>query len=144
MILDKQTELSNAQAITASAVSTNQLDLGPSSYAGNSWGGHPPILPLIFTIDTDFTAAGAATLQIQLRSSASPDMSSPRLHALTPPIPVASLKKGVKLDDLGASLSVPSGALRYLDASYIVATGPFTAGNISCRAASDRATNYGS
>lgn len=144
MILDKQTELSNAQAITASAVSTNQLDLGPNQYAGNSWGAHPPILPLVFTIDADFAAAGAATLQIQLRSSNSPDMSNPKLHVMTPAIPVASLKKGAKMADLGGALSVPIGVLRYLDVSYIVGTGPFTAGNISCRAASDIATNFGS
>lgn len=144
MILDKQTELSNAQVITTSAVSTNQIDLGPNSYAGNSWGAHPPILPLVPTVEADFAAAGAATLQLQVRTSNSPDMSNPRLHSLSPVIPVASLKKGTKLADFGVSLAVPTGALRYLDVSYIVGTGPFTAGAISIRGASEVATGYGS
>lgn len=131
MILDKQGELSNAQLVTASAASVNQIDQGPPAYTGNSRGTNAGMI--FFNIDTDFTAAGAATLQVALRSSASPDMSSPKIHLYTPAVPVASLKRGQSLRGTGLQLPIPEDTLRYVDVSYIVGTGPFTAGAISAR-----------
>lgn len=136
MILDKQTELSNAQAITASAASSNQLDLGPNGPFGSSGGVGPE--PLVFNIDTTFTAAGAATLTVQLRSSNNANMSSPTIHSVSDAIPVASLVAGSKFP---FKPNIPQDAKRYLDVNYVVATGPFTAGAISCRGATQRQSN---
>lgn len=131
MILDKQNELSNAQVITASAASVNQIDLGPPSYTGNSKGNGKGTI--FFNVDTDFAAAGAATLQIGLRSSPNADMSGATVHLLLPAVPVASLKRGKSLASIMGELPVPPRVSRYLDVFYTVATGPFTAGAISAR-----------
>lgn len=135
MILDKQNELSNAQPITASAASVNQIDFGPPAYSGYSKGNQKG--QIFFSVDQDFTAAGAATLQIGLRSSPNADMSAATVHLLLPPIPVASLKRGAALARLMGALPVPGRINRYMDVFYTVATGPFTAGAISARFALD-------
>ena len=128
MLLDKQLELSNAQAITASASSTNVVDLGPKTGAGkNSLGTDG--LNLHLQVDEAFTAAGAATMSITIRSSDSENMSSPTLHTVTDAIPKASLGLGAKID----AIPVPRGVKRYVDAYYTVATGPMTAGKITAR-----------
>lgn len=131
MILDKQTELSNAQPITASAASVNQIDLGPPAYTGNSKGTSKG--NIVFNVDADFAAAGAATLQIGLRSSPNADMSGAVTALLLPPVPVASLKRGNSLAKVMGELPVPARVSRYLDVFYTVGTGPFTAGAISAR-----------
>jgi len=131
MILDKQNELSNAQVVTASAASVNQVDLGPPAYTGNSSGAN--FGNVFFNVETDFAAAGAATLQFGLRSSPNADMSSPVVHLLTPAVPVASLKRGSSLRAAGVVLPIPENVSRYVDVFYTVATGPFTAGAISAR-----------
>lgn len=141
MILDKQNELSNAQPITASAASVNQIDQGPASYAGNSRGITKGVIA--FNVDADFAAAGAATLQIGLRSSPNADMSNAVVHLLLPAIPVASLKRGASLAKLMGELPVPGRVQRYLDVFYTVATGPFTAGSISARFTLDQPNGVG-
>lgn len=137
MILDKQMELSNAQAVTVTAASQNQLDLGPNSWAGNSVGDNSD-LPLHLTVDTTFTAGGAATLTIQVRSSPNANMSSPTVHQVSDAIPVASLTAGSRVPFLPR---IPENAGRYVDVNYVVGTGPFTAGAISCRGATARQVN---
>lgn len=141
MILDKQGELSNAQLITATAASTNQIDQGPPAYTGNSRGTNAG--SIFFSIDADFAAAGAATLQAVLRSSASPDMSNPKIHLLTPAVPVASLKRGASLRSAGLQLPITEDTLRYIDVQYVVSTGPFTAGAISARHALSVPNSWG-
>lgn len=131
MILDKQNELSNAQVITTSAASVNQVDLGPPSYTNNSSGAD--FGKVYFSVDTDFTAAGAATLQVGLRSSPNADMSGSVVHFLTPAVPVASLKRGASFRALGVMLPIPENVSRYVDCFYTVGTGPFTAGALSAR-----------
>lgn len=141
MILDKQGELSNAQVLTASASSVNVIDQGPPAYTGNSRGTDAG--KIFFNVDVDFAAAGAATLQVALRSSASPDMSGAKIHLLTPAVPVASLKRGASLRGTGLQLPIPEDTLRYVDVNYIVSTGPFTAGAISARHALSTPNSWG-
>jgi hypothetical protein len=141
MILSKQDELSNAQAVTVSAASTNQQDFGPAAYTGNSAG--KSVGTVFFNVDTDFTAAGAATLQMGLRSSVNADMSGSVTHLLTPAIPVASLKRGNSLRAAGLMLPIPDNVQRYVDVFYTVATGPFTAGAISARITLAQPNNVG-
>jgi len=141
MILDKQNELSNAQAITVSAASVNQIDLGPPAYTGNSKGNTKGTIA--FNVDADFAAAGAATLQVGLRSSPNADMSNAVVALLLPPVPVASLKRGAALAALMGELPVPARVKRYLDVFYTVSTGPFTAGAISARLTLDQPNGVG-
>ncbi len=141
MIADKQLQLSNAQAVTASAASTNQIDLGPVNVAGFSTGRQ--VVPLMATIDTTFTAGGAATLSIGVRSSANANMSSPTVHSTSPAIPVASLSAGADLKKLGVLLDIPENSGRYVDVYYTVATGPMTAGAITVTGVAARPSNVG-
>lgn len=141
MILDKQTELSNAQALTNSAASINQIDFGPPAYTGNSKGTSKG--SIAFNVDADFAAAGAATLQIGLRSSPNPDMSGAVVALLLPAVPVASLRRGASLGKLMGELPVPPRVSRYVDVFYNVANGPFTAGAISARLTLDQPNGVG-
>lgn len=136
MILDKQMELSNAQAVTVTAASSNQLDLGPAGPWGSSGTDEP--LELFLNIDTTFTAGGAATLTVQVRSSAAANMSAPTVHMQSDAIPVASLTAGSRLP---FQPRLPQNVGRYVDLNYVVGTGPFTAGNISARGTVDRQLN---
>lgn len=131
MIQDKQLELSAAQAITASAASTNQIDTGPKQAGSEALGD----VELVFTIDETFAAVGAATLQIGIRSSASADMSSPTVHESSPVIALADLQVG---DELQFFPRLPRFAGRYVDAYYTVTTGPFTAGKLTARGTAAR------
>ncbi|WP_445505013.1 Bbp16 family capsid cement protein [Microvirga sp. G4-2] len=129
MILDKQLEFSNAQAITVTAPSTNVVDLGPKNGRGMSGSGH---LPIEFTVGTTFAAAGAATLTIQIRTSDSADMSGATVIEQSQDIAVADLAAG---KDVAYYPTLPVNTKRYVDINYVVATGPFTAGTISARGA---------
>lgn len=132
MILDKQLEFSNAQAITVTAASTNVIGLGPKQARGHSVGTPGAGTAIDFSVATTFTAAGAATLTIQMRTSDSADMSSATVIASSGPLAVADLVAG---KDVPFYLTIPATAKAYVDLNYVVATGPFTAGAISARGA---------
>lgn len=136
MIQDAQGELSNQQAITATAKSTNTIDLGPNSYAKNAHGVANP--ELVFTVTETFTAAGAGTLEIQLRDSNSSDMSSPRVLDRSPVFALADLVAG---QPLPWTPTIQRNSRRYIDANYVVSTGPMTAGKITARTTAGRQTN---
>lgn len=138
MILDKQAEFSAAQAVTASANATNVLDLGPVNAAGFSTG-DDDLGEILFTIDTTFTAAGAATLRAQLVSADTADLATnPVVHAQSDDLPVASLTAGSRF---AFKPDIAPDAKRYFGIKYVVGTGPFTAGAISARLATSRQTN---
>ena len=121
MIIDKNLQLSDAQAVTASAASTNVIDLG-AAYQEVAQGG---MLHLVVSVPTTVTAAGAATVTVALQQSA--DNSTYTDVVVSPAIGKASLAAGAQV-----VLPVPPGlASRYLRAYYTVATGPLTAGTFS-------------
>lgn len=73
MILDKLLMFSEAQAVTASAASTDVIDLGPIDGTRRDIGvGYP--LEFWANVNTTATAGGAATLNVQLQTS--PDNST--------------------------------------------------------------------
>jgi len=119
MIRDNDLILSDAQAITVDATST-AVDLG---VAGT------PEYPvrLVISVDTTFTAAGAATLDIALRTDSVEAMSSPTKLLEIPQLAVASMVAGLVIFDG----PLPRGAEQWLDLNYDVSTGPFTAGKIN-------------
>jgi hypothetical protein len=129
MLTDAFLQLSTAQAVTATAVSTNTVDLG---VARDIAPGRP--LYAVFQIDTTFTAAGGATMNCQVISSAAANLGSPTVIGDSGPIPVAQLTAGRKLIAVGIGPSVlnaaPNGQ-RFIGAQYTIGTGPMTAGAIT-------------
>lgn len=121
MITDALTTFSNDQAITATANSTNDLDLGA---AGMNYG-HD--IEIVAEVDTTFTAAGAATLTVTLVTDDNAAFSSPTTLLSTIAIPVAQLVAGYRLP----INALPNNVERYVRLVYTVATGPFTAGKIN-------------
>ena len=121
MITDAQLRFSDAQAITVTTNSTNVIDLTTNADIARG-------LPLRFQTEvlTAFTAGGAATLQVQLVTSASPSLSSPTILRDSGAMALASLTAGTIIFD-GV---VPRTALRYIGVIYTVATGPMTAGTV--------------
>jgi hypothetical protein len=136
VILDKLLELDPVNtAITATANSTNTVDLG----AGRDLGPTEK-MSLFIAIQQAFAAAGAATLQVQILGSV--DNSTFTVYAQTDAIPKANLTAGAKIE-----LPIPfmpphaAGTPRYLKLNYVVATGPFTAGQVQANIVLDRQGN---
>jgi len=115
-------------AVTASAASTNVVDL--INFRDIAVGACPDgFIHLTTTIQTAFTAAGAATLTIQLQMSV--DNATWTTVSATDAIPKASLLAGTQINlPLGVMQPQSAGIPRYLRAYYVVATGPFTAGTL--------------
>jgi len=116
MILDNQTLLSDAQAITADAASTNTYDLG----AANKFVAIGEPLGVFFTIDVAADAADAdETYEFQVIQSANANLSSPDILIKTDTtyISRSTLVAGYKL-----VLPIPPGLVtkRYLGAYYNV------------------------
>lgn len=120
MIIDASLVFSDAQAVTATAASDSYAD---TLAAGNSYEGSW----VVVRVDTAFTAAGAATLTIDLQTDDNTSFSSPTTLCSLPggAIAVASLIAGFT-----RKIRIPLGAERYLRGNYTVATGPMTAGKI--------------
>lgn len=140
MITDALLQLSSAQAVTASAVSTNTIDM---SVARNIGAGND--MYAVFTVDEAATAAGAATVNLQVITSPNADLSSPNVLVETGPL----AKTEFTLARRPIALCLPSSILlalskgeRYLGVQYTVATGPLTAGKFSC-ALTDSDVNTG-
>lgn len=126
MIMDRQIAPSTAQAVTATAFSTDVIDLA----AANRDLGRSTPLRAIVTVGTQFTAAGAGTLVVELVESANADLSSPTVLAQSnggTPLALATLAPGY----LAMDIQIPTTTKRYLGFRYTVATGPMTGGTIS-------------
>lgn len=118
MFLDKELMLSEAQAVTAAAASTNIIDQGS---AANAIGKE---LYLIVKVDTSANAAGAATVNFQLQCDDNSSFSSPKILLETGDVGKATLVAGY----LVFKGKLPVGAERFLRVYYSVGTGPLTAG----------------
>lgn len=121
MILDKLLMFSEAQAVTASAASTDTIDLGPIDGTRRDIGVGEP-LEYWVTTNATATAAGAATVNVQLQTS--PDNSTWTTLTSSGDLALASLVAGRRI----VSQKVPQGVQRYLRVNYVVGTGPLTAG----------------
>ncbi|MCU7218022.1 Bbp16 family capsid cement protein [Pseudomonas sp. VE 196-7] len=123
MITDKLNTFAAAQVVTASAPSTDVIDLGPLT-GGNTrrdiGAGQP--LYLVVAVLVAAAAAGAATTNIQLQTS---DDNSTWVTLYD--------SGALALSDLAAGkrpvqVAVPRGVRRYLRVNYVIGTGPLTAG----------------
>lgn len=137
MIFSKQSKLSDAQAITATAISENVLDLRATGRAYKhaadlvrKLGAGNPI-PLLVQVVEDFTLL--TSLTITLESSDAENLTSSRVHWSSGAVALASLVAGYKVP----ILYVPDGEhLRYLGLRYTVAgsnpdEGKITAGLVA-------------
>lgn len=130
MITDALLQLSSAQAVTATAVSTNTIDLGVARDLGPGCD-----LYAMFNVDEAAVAAGAATVTFQIITSAAANLSSPTIIGQTDAISKTELTLGRKpifVPIPSAILAAQPVGQRYLGVQYTVATGPLTAGKFSC------------
>lgn len=127
MMTDALLQLSSAQAVTSTAVSTNTIDLSQTRDVGglnDLWA--------VFAIDESF--ATATSVQIQIITSANANLSSANVLVQTDAIPIAQLTAGRR----PIALAIPESILstlpigqRYLGANYVVAGSAATAGKIT-------------
>ena len=128
--LDTLLQLSAAQAVTATAVSTNTIDLSVARDMGPG-----SDLYAVFGVDVAATAAGAATVTFEVITSATADLSSPTVVSSSGPIPKADLTAGrrpISVCVSSQALIANNNGQRYLGVRYTVATGPLTAGSFTC------------
>lgn len=147
MITDELNRFSNAQAVTATAVSTDVIDLGPLDSAGapnantrrDIGQGEP--LTFFAHVRAAFTAGGAGTLNIQLQTS--DDNSTYVTLYDSGALALAALTAGAR----AVAIAVPRGVRRYLRVNYVVGTGPMLTGTIDAGLVldyQDPSNNFGS
>ena len=121
MYIDKNLQVSNEQAVTASAASTDVIDFGQ----GNPDAGMADLYAVI-TTDEAAAAAGAATVTFSVQDSA--DNSTFADVAVTVAIAKATLVAGYQ-----HVIPLPTKLRRYCRVYYTVGTGPLTAGKFSAQ-----------
>lgn len=118
MIGDAQVLLSDAQALTATAVSTNTMDMGNPTFKNEVGTGEPLVLMITVDVAAD-TASADETYQFQLIQSANANLSSQDvlLQTDTAFITRATLVAGYKVE-----IPIPKGMVskRYLGARYVL------------------------
>lgn len=122
MIIDKALQVSSAQAVTASAASTDVIDFGQA----NPNTGMDDRSSMVITVSESAAASGAATVTFSIQDSA--DNSTFADVAVTAAIGKASLTAGQQI-----VIPMPVKLRRYCRAYYTVGTGPLTAGKFSAQ-----------
>lgn len=122
MIIDKYLQVSDAQAVTATAASTDVIDFGQA----NPNVGMDGISKMVITVDATAIATGAATVTFAVQDSA--DNSTYATVAATTAIGKATLVAGHQI-----VIPMPTTLRRYCRVYYTVATGPLTAGAFSAQ-----------
>lgn len=137
MYVDTQLEFSDAQAVTATAISANVVDLFAAKGSETVLTadttidiGQGPDVYLVVQTQTAITDTSSdATLTVTLESAADAGLTSgPVVHFSTGALAFATYSAaGTRI----ATICLPSGSYkRYLGVRYTVASGPFTAGAI--------------
>ena len=129
MLLDQSTVLSDAQAITATANSTNTLDMlaAGKQYNGNQLKRVNGIAEVPFLVQVVETFDTITTLTIKIQTSVDEAFTAPIDNA-TFVVPGAQLKAGFKIP----YPLLPAGVKeRYLRVRYEVAGGPPTKGKVT-------------
>ncbi|HNB43400.1 MAG TPA: hypothetical protein PLL72_04305 [Burkholderiaceae bacterium] len=122
MIIDKFLQVSSAQAVTASAASTDVIDFVQASPDI----GMDCLSMMVITTRSAVTAAGAATVTFSVQDSA--DNSTFTDVAVTAAIGKATLVAGYQI-----VIPMPTKLRRYCRVYYTVGTGPLTAGSFSAQ-----------
>ncbi|MFZ2157243.1 MAG: Bbp16 family capsid cement protein [Bradyrhizobium sp.] len=142
MFTDSKELMSDAQSLTATAISTYVIDLlpngggaigagragGPTANTTVNLAGQP--LYLHIRVQTELDSAGeAATLIASLESSADTSNGTPTVHWTTSSIAEATLATGYWI---AKGIAIPQGSYkRYLCVNYTVGTENFTSGKVS-------------
>lgn len=129
MIIDAETKFSEGQAVTATAASTNILDLG----AAGAGTGEP--ITLLVQVSEAFN--NLTTLTVTIETDDNTSFSSPKVAASSPDVALADLVKGYKFPSLPA---FPEGLERYVRMKYTVAGTAPTTGKVDAFVAVDRQT----
>jgi hypothetical protein len=135
MIIDRQLQFSNEQAVTADAISTNVVDLGPLGGSPDAntirdiGAGKTLYLHILVTTTID-SAGEAATLVATLESDSTADLAtSATVHWTSATVTEANLAAGTWI---AKGVAIPAGAYeRYLGVRYVSGTEDFTSGKIS-------------
>lgn len=158
MLLDKNEQFSNAQAITATALSTNAYDLlagvttpsagaytTPAAIIGNATvfgmdfgiGNTQGVPRVVGTAIAAFTAGGAATMQIQFQGVKDPNNATLAgaawvTYGQTDTIAVGLLTASTRIFSFDWPMRKIGAALpRFVVLNYVVATGPMLTGTIT-------------
>lgn len=123
MIIDKQMMVSNAQALTASAASTDYINLGGK---GDEYGNE---LYLVVRVKEQLVAAaGAATLTVEVQVA---DDSSFSTNLTTIATPVNALAKAsLTANKIIAVAKMPKPKRKYMRLYYTAGTNNFSGGTI--------------
>lgn len=126
MILDSLLEFSDAQAVTATAISTNVADRGAQAVLDNPTQDLGTGEDVYFVVNVGTAFTGLTTLQADFVSDTAAGLASaPVTHLTTGAIPVASLTGGIVF-----AAKLPAGSYkRFLGVKYTVA-GTGTAGTV--------------
>lgn len=122
MITDKLLRVSDAQAVTTTAVSTDTIDLSVARDIGEG-----KELLMHFAVTT--AMAGGTSIKFEVISSASANLGSPTVIGSSDAIVTADLTLGKSIA-VGINPQIASEGQRYLGARYTVA-GTYTAGTIT-------------
>lgn len=144
MIIDTQGLFSDGQAITATAASTNYIDLGAT---GTPYGASSALvrdvgkgccIPLAISVPEAFN--NLTSLQVSIETDDNTSFSSPTTVVLTGAIPLASLVAGYQFK---AIYELPEGTSeRYVRLKYtVVGTAP-TTGKVTAAIVAARQTNF--
>lgn len=141
MLTDSKELFSDDQSLTATAISTNVIDLipngggavgagragGPTANTTVNLAGQP--LYLHIRVQTELDSAGdAATLTATLESSADTSNGTPTVHWTSSSIAEADLAAGYWI---AKGIAIPQGSYkRYLCVNYTVGTENFTSGKV--------------
>lgn len=127
MYQDTNLQVSAAQAVTVTALSTNVIDLG----AAIRDIGKGERLQFDIRVGQAVTAAGAATVTFQILVADTPNMiTNVQIISQTDAIPKASLVAGATIP-ITIDRADPYLGRRYMSLNYVVATGPLTAGTFT-------------
>ena len=129
MYVDKQAEFSDSQAVTATAISTNVMDLVSNASGKNpirDIGTGQDVYLVVLTTVAATDAGSDATLAVTLESDDNVGLASPTTHFSTGTLAFAAFSPA---GTVIAAIKLPSGNYeRYLGVRYTVAAGPLTAG----------------
>jgi hypothetical protein len=129
MYVDKQAEFSDSQAVTATAISTNVMDLVSNASGKNpirDIGTGQDVYLVVQTAVAATDAGNDATLAVTLESDDNVALTSATTHFSTGALAFAAFSPA---GTVIAAIKLPSGNYeRYLGVRYTVAAGPLTAG----------------
>lgn len=142
MFIDSKELLSDAQALTATAISTYVIDLipnggsinagdtgGPTANTTVNLGGGKPLYLYIWVHTVLDSAGETATLTATAESSADTSNGTPTVHWTSGSIAEATLATGYWI---AKGVVLPNGSYkRYLCVNYTVGTENFTSGKVS-------------